>query len=199
MNYQKAKINKGEDNMQSASEIERKLKDENPNVKLNEKIMDILVKGLTNEEEVLYAMSGLTAYKTNSYGPEERVKKSAIFITNKKLFFIIKNIMTYNSINISLENIKGISLNKNLRGWAIIMSYNATTISVLSTKKPEIDKFISTINNQINKNKDSIEERNDTTGESVLEQIEKLSELLKQGIITEEEFTVKKKELLEKL
>lgn len=185
--------------MQSASEIERKLKAENPNVKLNEKIMDILIKGITDNEEVLYAMSGLASYKPNWHGPERIVKKATIFITNEKIFFIIKNLLSYDSIGISLENIKGVNLKKNLRGWAIIMSYNATTISALSTKKPEIDKFISTINNQINKNENSIEERNDTTGESVLEQIEKLSELLKQGIITEEEFTVKKKELLERL
>ena len=184
--------------MQSASEIERKLKDENPNVKLNEKILNTLINEIADNENVLYVMDGNSTCESNLPGVGRTVKDAIIFLTDKKVFIVIKNIMSYNSMSIPLDSITGVSTNKIIFGRTLVrLNYNAMDTEMAINSKEIADRFVRILNIQINKSKRENEEEN--SGENILEQIEKLSELLKQGIITEEEFTTKKKELLERL
>ena len=94
-------------------------------------------------------------------------------------------------------SISSIEMSKGLMGHKITFFASGNRATVKWIQDKDIQKFINEVKNRIGK-KEEVEVISEVTAD-IPTQIKKLSELKDQGILSEEEFETKKKELLAKL
>jgi len=144
---------------------------------------------LMENEEVIYFVSGDYEKRHNN-----------IFITNKRLILIDKVAMNKRQLQIPIENISSISKEA---GFAVgnvkIMNNLGKEVFIENINMVEIDVFIHKINEQQENYKSFKIEVNKTVEKDIMDKIERLAELYREGVLTEYEFATKKMELLEKL
>ena len=123
-------------------------------------------------------------------------KQQEVFCTNKRIFVLNNSIMPQTKV-INIEKIDSLQIeNKGLfRRLHIVYGGTEFIIDNLT----ESQKFISTVNEQQDNYKSFKVEINKTVEKDILDKIEKLAELYKDGVLTEYEFSTKKMELLEQL
>ncbi len=115
--------------------------------------------------------------------------KKLKYYYNKENFYIEKGVFFKNKEIIPIENIDSME-SKNIIGFKFInIHVKGRFINLINVKKPinEVQKFTE-FKNKINNIKDN--------DQSTADEILKFKNLLDQGIITQEEFEKKKKELL---
>jgi len=144
---------------------------------------------LMENEEVIYFVSGDYEKRHNN-----------IFITNKRLILIDKVAMNKRQLQIPIENIRSISKEAGFADWNVkIMNNLGKEVFIENINMVEIDVFIHKINEQQENYKSFKIEVNKTVEKDIMDKIERLAELYREGVLTEYEFATKKMELLEKL
>ncbi|ERK48506.1 PH domain-containing protein [Leptotrichia sp. oral taxon 879] len=144
------------------------------------------VKELTNiindDEIITYATSGV--YDGHTW---------LVVSTNKRIIFLDKGMLFgVNQIEIPLSKVNAVKYKKGLFVGEIEIWDGASMFRVKSVLKKTLIPFINAVNN-------SIEEMKKTQNSpklSVADEIMKFKRLLDEGVITQEEFDKKKKELL---
>lgn len=147
---------------------------------------------LNPNEEIVAIVMG--AYETEILGSNS-VRTGILVATNKRLVFYAKKLMGYELEDFPLSNISSIESGKNMMGHNISFFASGNKVKMKWINDGEINKFVEYVRSKIGKESSS----NDSKEESILDQIEKLSKLKDQGILTENEFQVKKTDLLSRM
>ena len=160
-----------------------------------DKNLEIVKTTVLNEnEEIQYSIFG--AYETKSLGADT-VKNGVLVATNQRIIFYAKRFTGYDLENFDYSKISTFELSKKLMGNIITFSSSGNKVNIKWVNDDELDDFIEYVNKRM-QGRDSI---TDTKKESSsisenLNEIKQLKELLDMDAITQEEFDLKKKELL---
>jgi hypothetical protein len=103
--------------------------------------------------------------------------------------------MGYELEDFPLSKISSIESGKNMMGHNISFFASGNKVKMKWINDGEIKKFVEYVRSEIGKESSS----NNSKEESIPDQIEKLSKLKDQGILTEDEFQAKKVDLLSRL
>jgi hypothetical protein len=147
---------------------------------INKKIVKEFSTRIKIDERIIGFVEGIVISK---------ITPCSILITNKSIYYGIDDVMNIGISEILYHNIVSINSNKNILTYDIfIETINSKFPISVSLKKGS--EFIEIINKEVDKNK------NTNKNEDPYKSIENLFELKEKGIITEEEFEIKKKQIL---
>ncbi|MCG2700577.1 PH domain-containing protein [Candidatus Parcubacteria bacterium] len=154
-------------------------------------------RGQYTDEKIYYVISG--QYEIKILG-KDSIRKGIFLTTNKSLIFYAKKLIGYDFEVFPYSNISSIEMSKGIMGYSIsfFASGNKAKMKwIKEIRKGDVKKFIECVKENIGKKivKDNLQK----PVLDVTEQIKRLAELKEQGILTDEEFNSKKKELLLKL
>lgn len=144
---------------------------------------------LRNDETIMYATSGFVDGNT-----------WLITCTNKRILFLDKGmIYGLKQVEIPIEKINSVSYSKGLMFGNITIHHGSDHMEIKQINKITLNPLVDAINNEIENLKG---EKNDPIQSkelsySIADEIKKFKGLLDEGVITEDEFQTKKKELLE--
>lgn len=157
-----------------------------------EKNLEAVKNHLKNGENIKFSVYG--TYETKRMGND--ALRSGIFgATETRIIFFAKKMMGYDLESFPFEKISSIEQSKALMGHSITFYASGNKTTMKWIKKTEVQSFMSYVESNIGKEKvESI-----TSNSDIPSQIQKLAELNKQGILTDDEFNQKKSELLNKM
>lgn len=176
---------------QTERNIERLQKDLskiNPNFNCSKGTIKNLYFSLGKEEEIKYCVKGTFENKTYN-----------VFVTNKRVIFIYNFLFALEQIEIPIEKITSITKVSGILNGGFIIWDGISRIQVNQVPKNDVLMFINILNEEIQNHKTISININNTREKDITDKIEKLSDLYKEGILTEYEFATKKMELLDKL
>lgn len=158
-----------------------------------DKLIEKAKEHLDNDEQVVVGVLG--TYETKIMN-QDSVRSGALIATNKRLVFFAKKLMGYDLEVFPYSNISSIEASKGLMGHKINIFSSGNKVKMKWIKDGEnMKKLIGYTKDNIGKSHAG--QSNSST--DTAEQIKKLSELKEQGILTQEEFESKKRELLAKM
>ena len=123
-----------------------------------------------------------------------------IVCTNKRILFLDKGlIFGCKQLEIPLDKVNSVETSKGLLLGSIKVWDGASAMKIDNVQKFALQPFVTAINNarealKNNNQQIKVEKNNDTN--DYIKELEKLAELKEKGIITEDEFLSKKKQLL---
>jgi|SRR5690625_342883 len=142
---------------------------------------------LRKDETIMYATSGFVDNNT-----------WLITCTDKRIIFLDKGmIFGLKQVEIPIEKINSVSHSKGLMFGTITIHHGSAHMEIKQINKTTLNPMIEAFNNEIDKTKDknnNVTDSDDVT--SIADEISKFKDLLDAGAITEEEYEVKKTELL---
>lgn len=153
----------------------------------HDKFLDKLQEHLDEGETVQHSVFG--AYETKIMG-NDSVRNGIFAATNKRLVFYSKKLTGYDLEVFPYSNISSIEMGKNMMGHHISFFSSGNKAHMKWIKNNGVAEFVSYVKAQMGK-KDAGGGASDP-----MDQLKKLAELKQQGILTEEEFAAKKKQLL---
>lgn len=158
-----------------------------------EKNLELVRPHLKDGENIKFSVFG--AYETKVLG-NDSVRNGIFVATESRIVFFAKKLMGYDLESFPFENISSIEQSKGLMGHTITFYASGNKASMKWISKGDVQSFMNYVQSNLGKTKvTSI-----NTGKSdIPTQIQKLSELKDQGILTEDEFNQKKTELLSKM
>lgn len=140
----------------------------------------------------------LGTYETDWMG-QKVIKNNGLFLaTDKKLFFYAKRLTGYDSETFPYTKISSFESGKKLLGHYINFYTSGNKVSMKHIQDGNVGNFINYV-------KDKIEGHNKTENTSIpqsgntvssVDEIKNLAELRDAGILTEEEFSAKKRQIL---
>jgi len=170
-------------------QIENILKRYSPNCcykKAAKHLQTILLEG----EKIEGATCG-NPYK-NSY------RKDTYIVTNKRFIDYSFGLFNEGRNEIPIEKISSVCYSKGILSGYVEINDSGHKLIIYNTPKKETQPFMDAINKQINNYKTVKIEYTTTKEVNVADQIEKLAGLYKEGLLTEYEYSVKKKQLLDR-
>ncbi len=126
-------------------------------------------------------------------------KRMNLLTTNKRVILFNKGLIRSMQIEIPIEKINSIGQQRGFLTGEIHIWDGSSQILINNVPVNQIGAFVDNTNQQINNYKSFKIEVNKTVEKDITDKIEKLSELYRDGVLTEYEFSMKKMELLEKL
>ncbi|MDD2627544.1 MAG: PH domain-containing protein [Clostridia bacterium] len=117
-------------------------------------------------------------------------------VTNKRFIGYHKTIFNEKRIEIPIEKISSIIYSTGIIKGTIEINNMGHKLNIYNVPKSEVQDFVKSVNEQINNYKTFKIEYSSNKQANVADQIEKLAGLYKDGVLTEFEFQIKKKELL---
>lgn len=146
-----------------------------------------------NEEVKTYVMG---AYETEIMG-QDSVRNGIFIATNERIVFFAKKLTGYDLESFPLENISSMEVSKGMMGHKISFFASGNKVKMKWINKGEIQKFIDYIRENIGKKEAAATNKVQTNNSNdEYDQIKKLAELKEEGLITEEEFNEKKRQIL---
>lgn len=147
-------------------------------------------------ENVIAAVLG--AYETKIMGQDSQ-RNGILIASNKRLLFYAKKLTGFDLEVFPYSTISSIEMSKRLMGHKITIYASGNKATVKWIQKGDVQKFMEEAKARIGKKevKEIIPES--PLLQDIPEQIRKLAELRDQGILSETEFEIKKKELLAKM
>ena len=149
-----------------------------------------LAKEHLNGEEIKYWVFGM--FKSKMFG-KDTIRNGIFIATERQIFFYCKKLTGFDSESFPFSNISSLEIGKGMLGHKmnIIASGNKVEMSGINTG--QVQEFVEYARSKIGKPSESssIQQSKDSTDE-----IRKFKALMDDGIISEDEFNVKKKQLL---
>ena len=158
-----------------------------------EKHLGLIKPHLKDGENIKFSV--FRAYETKVMG-NDSVRNGVFVATESRIVFFAKKLMGYDLEGFPFENISSIEQKKGLMGHTMTFYASGNKASMKWINKGDVPNFLNYVQSSIGKPK---VENNNTGNSDIPSQIQKLSELKNQGILTEEEFNTKKTELLSKM
>lgn len=142
-------------------------------------------------EKVVEGVFGV--YETKSLG-NDTIKNGVFLATDKRLFFYGKRTFGFDSESFPYSNISSIEFGKKAMGHTLSFYASGNKVTMKWINSGDIASLVDYVKYKMN-------EKNDRkidvpTKNSAVEQVKEMKELLDMGIISLDEFEVKKKELL---
>lgn len=144
---------------------------------------------LESGEKVIEGVFG--AYETKSLG-NDTIKNGIFLATNKRLFFYGKRTFGFDSESFPYSNISSIEFGKKAMGYTLSFYASGNKVNMKWIKDGDVTSLVNYVKTKMNEKYVS----GPSGQQSVIEQIKGLKELLDMGIISPEEFEVKKRQLL---
>lgn len=157
-----------------------------------EKNLEAVKNHLKNGESIKFSVFG--TYETKLMG-NDFIRSGIFGATETRIIFFGKKMIGFDLESFPFENISSIKQSKKIMGHLITFYASRNKVSMKWIKKGEVQNFINYVESKIGKGK----VENITSNSDIPSQIQKLSELNKQGILTDDEFNLKKSELLNKM
>jgi len=160
-----------------------------------DRLLELIEEHLDSGETIHESIFGV--YEGKLMGAD--VIRDGIFVvTEKRVIFYAKKLMGYDLESFPLRNITSIDRSKGLMGHkvTIIVSGNEATLKWIN--QGDVSSFTQYVNDRIG-NREQPTSKNISDKSDIPDQIEKLSILKDKGILTEDEFTKKKNDLLSRL
>lgn len=158
-----------------------------------EKLLGLVKEHLDQGEDLVASVYG--TYECKILGTDS-VRQGIFVATYKRIVFYAKKIGGHDLESFPYEQISSFEHSKSLLGNSITFFAAGNKVNVKWINKGEVDKLVAFARKQIGgvKTTESSEE-----GTSIPDLIKKLADLKDQGILTEEEFSKKKTDLLSKM
>lgn len=144
---------------------------------------------LDPSENILAAIMG--AYETKIM-KSDTVRNGLFLATDRRLVFYAKKLAGYDLEVFPYSTISSIEMGKDLMGHYISFFASGNKASMKWINTGDVQQFIQVVKERLGK-------KESTGSVDITEQIKKLAELKDAGILSEEEFTSKKHELLAKM
>lgn len=152
---------------------------------------------LDENESIIESCEGV--YEKEIFG-SETIRNGIFIVTEKRVVFFAKKLMGYDLESFPLTKISAIEMSKGFMGKSINMKMSGNTASMKWIQKGEPDKLVAYVREHMGEKAPAPAPAPAAhSGDDIPAQIQKLAALRDQGILTEEEFTSKKAELLAKM
>ena len=139
----------------------------------------------------------LGAYETQIMGRDSL--RNGIFIaTNHRLLFYAKKLTGFDFEAMPYTNISSMEMGKSLMGHYISFFASGNSAKMKWIKAGDVRAFVDTVKSQMESAKSSTESSSEQPTDPI-EQIERLSKLHAAGVLTDDEFTSKKAQILARL
>lgn len=158
------------------------------------KLIEKAKEHLESEEEILHGIKG--AYETKRFG-QDSTRNGIFLATNKRIIFFAIKLTGYDMEVFPYSTISSIEMGKGIMGHKITFFASGNKATMKWIKEGNVQEFINEVKSRIGKKEET--EPPKEIELDIPSQIKKLAELKDQGILSEEEFESKKKELLAKL
>ncbi|MNL11767.1 hypothetical protein D3C87_1326140 [compost metagenome] len=145
---------------------------------------------LQQGEQIIVTVMG--AYETKSMG-QDTLRTGVFLATTSRLFFYGKRTFGFDTESFPYETISSFEYSKGLMGSTISFFASGNKVKMKWINKGNIEGFISTVQSNLGRKGAS---SSNNSALDVAEQIKKLADLRDSGVLTEEEFSSKKKQLL---
>lgn len=158
-----------------------------------EKHFQVIVDNLLKDEKVIFPFIGLHNYKKMTQHDDNY----AYVVTNKRILMAQQKLIGQNFQTVNIENINDITMKKDVLLGVIIIDTLKEIFNV-GVDRTTVQNIHDTLHKAIEKAKQNDKNEVDKVNnkESAVNQVKELKELLDLGIITQDEFDKKKKELL---
>lgn len=162
-----------------------------------DKLLDQAKDHLEAGEEVVAAVQG--TYETKKMG-NDWTRPGVLMATQKRLVFYAKKMGGYDLESFSYDKVSSYEQSKSMMGHAVAFfaSGNKVTMKWISDAAA-LQTFSDVVRDKIHGVLAPADQAAASADGDVMEQIRRLSELHQAGILTDEEFTSKKAELLSRL
>lgn len=160
------------------------------------KLHKLVLEHLDAEEKVLHSVLG--AYETEVMGTST-VRNGALFATNNRLMFYAKKMFGFDMEIFPYENISSIEIGKGLMGYKISFYASGNKVKVKWINKGDVKALVEYVKTRIGKNAASSIATGMTVSEDIPTQIAKLAQLMQQGILSQDEYETKKRQLLARM
>lgn len=152
-----------------------------------EKLKEQAFTHLDSNEKVVATVMG--AYESKIMG-KDTVRNGVFIATDKRIVFYGKKMLGYDLEFFPLSNISSIEVSKGLMGHTISFFASGNKVNMKWINVGEVQKFINYVKESVGKKRETAAHIDST------EELRKYKSLLDEGIITEEEFDAKKKQIL---
>lgn len=132
----------------------------------------------------------------------ETVRKGVLVATDRRLLFFGKKMAGYDLESFPYGNISSLEQGKNMMGGTLRFFASGNTVSMkwIDVNKHNLGKFMTLVQSRMNQaNSDAAPRQTVESGPDVMNQLKKLGELRDAGIVTDDEFEAKKRDLLGRL
>lgn len=130
---------------------------------------------------------------------EDSVRSGIFAATEKRVIFFAKKLMGYDMESFPFQNISSIEKSKNFLGHKISFFASGNKVEVKWIQDGDVEGFINYVNTKIGTGTQTSNTMATSSNDDIPTMIKKLAELKDQGILTEQEFLQKKRELLSKM
>jgi hypothetical protein len=126
--------------------------------------------------------------------------RNGIFIaTEKRLVFYAKKMFGFDLESLPYSNISSIEMSKGFMGHSIAFFASGNSAKMKWINEGDVPAFVEYVRGRIGKKEAPAATSTEAVEPDVVGQIQKLAELKEAGILTEEEFSSKKQELLARM
>lgn len=151
---------------------------------------------LRPNETIVHYISGL--YEGKVLG-EDMLRTGVLCATETRLLFYGKKMFGYDTQSISYEKISSFLMNKGFWGQKLVIHASGADIKVGHIHAKNFTSFFDFVQDKISNKSAGIEERQAPKSFDASDQLRKLAQLRDDGLISEEEFSSKKKEILKRM
>jgi Bacterial PH domain/Short C-terminal domain len=152
-----------------------------------EKLVNLAKEHLEPGEQVVASVLG--AYETKIMG-KDTLRNGVFLATDRRILFYGKKMFGYELEVFPYANISSFEISKGMLGRSISFFASGNKVKMKWINQGEVDKFIEHVKENVGKKSEA------KSSLSAADEIKKLAELKEAGILTEEEFEAKKKQLL---
>jgi hypothetical protein len=160
-------------------------------------------KNLRLVEEHLQEGEGIIASIYGVYEFElmgsDTVRNAILVATDRRIVFFAKKMMGYDLESFPFENISSIEKSKGIMGHSVAFYASGNKVKMKWINQGDIKEFTEYVNSMLGYQHNLTTAQNTDSPVDIPDQIKKLADLKDQGILTEEEYDLKKKELLDKM
>jgi hypothetical protein len=158
-----------------------------------DKLVNLAKEHLDAGEEIAYSILG--AYETKMMG-KDTVRNGVMLATDKRIFFYGKKTFGYDIEVFPYENVSSIEMSKGMMGHSIAFFSSGNKVKMKWINVGDIPGFIAHVRGNIGKSSANTQAAATQETPSAADEIKRFAELRDAGVITEEEFDAKKKQLL---
>tara|TARA_B100000787_G_C16054716_1_gene232828 strand:+ start:73 stop:558 length:486 start_codon:yes stop_codon:yes gene_type:complete len=156
------------------------------------KLLILVNDHLDNGETIKFSVYG--AFEVKIMG-KDSIRNGILIATEKRVLFYAKKLFGYDLESFPLKNISSLEKSKGFMGHSISFFASGNKAKMKWINDGEILKFTEYINSKIGHS----ESVNNQSEIDIPALIKNLADLKEKGVLSEEEFTTKKKELLAKI
>ena len=155
-------------------------------------LLSLVKEHLHKAEKIYHSVYGVF---DGEFLGESLTREGILIANNKRLLLYGKRTFGHDLEALHFKHISSIEKSENFMGGIVTAHASGNNIKLKWIQQGDVNKLVNYVDSKINNTKPS----NKETSEDIPTQIQKLADLKEKGILTENEFEKKKRELLDKM